>query len=159
MPPNPIFYLFPGLKHAEQLNQPPEARQAAPERARPFEEDQAQEQRRSIAENLLQRDRRKASHSTTPAAPRRVRWAGDACDPKAVILKLNEDKLEKVQAMYRRLRLTQVEGLTMEQAIGMPVPGTKGTAPYSRADLKYDMQTGLIELIPLNGASRDEEHS
>jgi hypothetical protein len=48
-----------------QLNQPPEARQAAPGRARPSEEDRAQEQRRSIAENLLQRDRRKASHSTT----------------------------------------------------------------------------------------------
>ena len=47
----------------------------------------------------------------------------------------------------------------MEQAIGMPVPSAKGTAPYSRTDLKYDMQTGLIELIPLNGASRGEEHS
>ena len=48
-----------------------------------------------------------------------------------MILKLNEDKLEKVQAMYRQLRLTQVEGLTMEQAIGMPVPSAKGTAPYA----------------------------
>ena len=53
--------------HSEaQQNQPPEARQVAPERARPSEEDRAQEERRSIAENLLQRERRKASHSTTP---------------------------------------------------------------------------------------------
>ena len=35
-----------------QLSQPPEARQAAPGQTRPSEEDQAQEQRRSIAENL-----------------------------------------------------------------------------------------------------------
>jgi hypothetical protein len=115
-----------------QLSQPPEARQAAPGRARPSEEDQAQEQRRSIAENLLEGGRRKASHSTTPATPRRVQWTGGACDPKAFILKLNEDKLEKVQAMYRRLRLTQVEGLTTEQAIGLSVPSAKGTAPYSQ---------------------------
>jgi hypothetical protein len=40
--------------------------------------------------------------------------------------------------------------MTMEQAIGLPVPSAKGTAPYSRTDLKYDMQTGLIELIPLS---------
>ena len=38
-----------------QLKQPPEARQVAPERARPSEEDRAQEERRLIAENLLQR--------------------------------------------------------------------------------------------------------
>jgi hypothetical protein len=63
----------------------------------------------------------------------------------------------QVQAMYRRLRLTQVEGLAMEQAIGMPVPSAKGTAPYSRSDLKYDMQTGLIELVPLTGTNRGEE--
>jgi hypothetical protein len=101
----------------------------------------------------LQRERRKASHSTTPAAPRQVRGAGDARDPKAVILKLNGDKLKEVQAPYRRLRLTQVEGMTMEQAIGLPVPSAKGTASCSCTDLKYDMQTGLIELIPLSGAS------
>jgi hypothetical protein len=35
-----------------QLSQPPEARQEAPGRTRLSEEDQAQEQRRSIAENL-----------------------------------------------------------------------------------------------------------
>jgi hypothetical protein len=116
-----------------QLKQPPEARQVAPERARPSEEDRAQERRRSIAENLVQRERRKASHSTTPATPRHVHWAGDAHDPKAVVLKLNGDKLEKVQAQYRRLRLTQVEGITTEQAIGLHVPSTKGTAPYTHA--------------------------
>jgi hypothetical protein len=109
-----------------QLKQPPEARQVAPERARPSEEDRAQERRRSIAENLVQRERRKASHSTTPATPRHVHWAG-------VVLKLNGDKLEKVQAQYRRLRLTQVEGITTEQAIGLHVPSTKGTAPYTHA--------------------------
>jgi hypothetical protein len=32
------------------------------------------------------------------------------------------------------------------------------TAPYSRADLKYDMQTGLIELAPLKRGTLDEEH-
>jgi hypothetical protein len=106
----------------------------------------------------LQRKRRKASHSATPAAPRRVQWAGDAHDPKAVVLKLNGNKLEKVQAQYRRLRLTQIEGMTMEQAIGLHVPSTKGTATYSRADLKYDMQTGLIELVPLQRETLDEEH-
>ena len=58
------------------------------------------------------------------------------------ILRLNEDKLGKVQAMYRRLRLTQVEGLTLEQAIGLQVPSAKGTAPYSRSDLKYDIANG-----------------
>jgi hypothetical protein len=43
----------------------------------------------------------------------------------------------------------------MEQAVlGMPVPSAKGTAPYSRSDLKYDMQTGLIELVPLTGTNR-----
>ena len=61
--------------------------------------------------------------------------------------------------MYRRLRLTQVEGLTLEQAIGLQVPSAKGTAPYSRSDLKYDMQTGLIELVPHAGTGHDEEHS
>ena len=144
--------------HSEaQLNQPPEARQVAPERARPSEEDRAQERRRSIAEDLLQRERRKVSHSTTPATLRRVRWTGDAHDPKAVVLKLNGDKLKKVQAQYRRLRLTQVEGMAMEQAIGLHVPSTKGVAPYSRADLKYDMQTGMIELVPLKKGTLVEE--
>jgi hypothetical protein len=61
--------------------------------------------------------------------------------------------------MYRRLRLTQVEGLTTEQAIELSVPSAKGTAPYSRSDLKYDMQTGLVELIPLTGTNQGEEHS
>jgi hypothetical protein len=78
--------------------------------------------------------------------------------PKTAILKLNEDKLKEVQSQYRSLRLTQVEGLAMEQAIGLPVPGKDGIAPYSRADLKYDMQAGLIELIPLDGTCQDGEH-
>jgi hypothetical protein len=43
----------------------------------------------------------------------------------------------------------------MEQAIGLPVPGKDGIVPYSRADLKYDMQAGLIELIPLDGTCQD----
>jgi hypothetical protein len=46
----------------------------------------------------------------------------------------------------------------MEQAIGLPVPSKNGIAPYSHADLKYDMQTGLIELVPLKGGTLDEEH-
>jgi hypothetical protein len=75
----------------------------------------------------------------------------------AVVLKLNGDKLKKVQAQYRRLRLTQVEGMAMEQAIGLHVPSTKGVAPYSRADLKYDMQTGMIELVPLKKGTLVEE--
>ena len=57
-----------------QLSQPPEARQEAPGRARLSEEDQAQEQRRSIAENLLQRDRRPPGEfngRVTHATPRR----------------------------------------------------------------------------------------
>jgi hypothetical protein len=106
-----------------QLDKPPEARRVEPEEARPSEEDQAQEVCRSIAENLLQRERRKASPSSVPAewiirAPKRVRWTGDTHDPKTVILKLNEDKLKKVQAQHWSLRLTQVEGLALEQAIG-----------------------------------------
>jgi hypothetical protein len=86
-----------------QLDQPPEAREAEPAEIRPSEEDQAQEERRSIAENLLQRERRRASPSAAPVASKRVHWKGDDHDPKAVILKPNDDKLKKVRAQYQAL--------------------------------------------------------
>jgi hypothetical protein len=54
-----------------QLDRPPEARRVEPEEARPPEEDQAQEERRSIAENLLLRERgrdgRRAPHPLRPS--------------------------------------------------------------------------------------------
>jgi hypothetical protein len=70
-----------------QLNRPPESRRVEPEEARPSEEDQAQEERRSIAENLLQRERRKAGPPSAPSewiirASKRVRWTRDTHDPE-----------------------------------------------------------------------------
>jgi hypothetical protein len=40
-----------------------------------------------------------------------------------------------------------------------PSPTTSPpTPPHPRADLKYDVQTGLVEPIPLGGNPQDEEH-
>jgi hypothetical protein len=59
------------------------------------------------------------------------------------------DKASKVNKRYRQLRLKVLDGLNAKTAIGTIVPGKKGVeVPYMVSDLKYDIQTGVLELVP-----------
>ena len=55
-------------------------------------------------------------------------------------------KTTKVTKEYRRERLQMLIGTNAHEAIGKMLPGKKGWVPYTKADLKYDLGTGVLEL-------------